>query len=71
MDVEHADLDLADLEASKERDGAYPKGVARKFRWVMQQIRAASRKTQLYQIRSFRLKKLERPGEDERMWIIL
>ena len=69
MEVEHADPDLADLETSKQRDAAYPKGIGKKFRWVMQQIRAASRKTQLYQIRSLRLKKLERPGDDERMWI--
>ncbi len=69
MDVEHADPDLAALETNLLLDANYPQGIGKKFRWVMQQIRLAVRKNQLYQIGSLRLKKLERPGNDERMWL--
>ena len=69
MKVEHADPELAKLETDKRRDANYTKGIGKKFRWVMQQIRIATRKAQLYQIRSLRLKKLKRPGDDEAMWL--
>ncbi len=70
MNVEHADPSLAEMEKGPgPRDSDFPQGIAKKFRWVMQQIRMAAKKAQLYQIRSLRLKKLERPGDDERMWL--
>jgi plasmid maintenance system killer protein len=69
MEVEHADADLAQLEIDPRGDSAFPQGVGKKYRWVMQQIRLAAQKKQLYQIRSLRLRKLERPGNDERMWL--
>jgi len=69
MDVEYADPDLAVLETDLSLDSKYPKGIAKKFRWVMQQIRLATQKNQLYQIGSLRLKKLEGRENDERMWL--
>ncbi len=68
MDVEHDDPDLSVLETDPSLDARHPKGVARKYRWVMQQIRLAVRKNQLYQIGSLQLKKLE-GSDDEAMWI--
>lgn len=69
MDVEHADPDLAALERDKGLDSDYPQGIGKKYRWVMQQIRMARQKSQLHQIRSLKLKKLERPGDDWAMWL--
>lgn len=69
MNVEFADPVLAKLETDERHDADYPKGIGKKFRWVMQQIRIAARKSQLYQLRSLKLKKLTRPGEDEAMWL--
>jgi plasmid maintenance system killer protein len=69
MEVEFADPDLAELYTDMTRDADFPQGIGKKFRWVVQQIRNAAKKNQLYQIRSLRLKKLERPGNDERMWL--
>ena len=69
MRVDHADSDLATLEMDTSLDAKYPKGIGKKYRWVMQQVRLAARKNQLYQIGSLRLKKLKRPGNDEAMWL--
>jgi plasmid maintenance system killer protein len=70
LTVEHADPDLARLERNEPGEVAkWPPGIGRKFQWVMQQIRGVDRKNQLYQFRSLRLKKLERAGDDEAMWL--
>lgn len=69
MDVTHADPDLDRMERETSLDGRFERGIAKKFRWVMQQIRLARGKVQLYQIGSLRLKKLKRPGNDEAMWL--
>jgi plasmid maintenance system killer protein len=69
LQVEHADPALELLERDPSQDTKWPKGVGKKFRWVMQQIRIVDRKNQLYQFGSLRLKKLERPGDDEAMWL--
>jgi plasmid maintenance system killer protein len=69
LQVEHADPALALLERDKSEDSKWPKGIGKKFRWVMQQIRVVDRKNQLYQFGSLRLKKLKRPGNDEAMWL--
>jgi plasmid maintenance system killer protein len=69
MEAEHDDPELAKMETDTSLDSRYPQGVAKKYRWVMQQIRIAAKKSQLYQIGSLRLKKLEDRGLEERMWI--
>lgn len=63
------------MEAEDTFRGKFDVGVAKKYRWVMQQIRFVSRRNQLYQYTSLRLKKLERPGPDHGMhltkkWIL-
>ena len=69
MQVEHADPDLAALEVDESLDAKWPKGIGKKYRWVMQQIRLAAQKKQLYQIGSLRLLKLQGRENEERMWL--
>lgn len=69
MEVDHDDADLAQMEMDTSLDSRYPQGVASKYRRIMQHIRIAARKNQLYQIGSLRLKKMQARDGEERIWI--
>jgi plasmid maintenance system killer protein len=69
LEVEFADPDLELLEKEPSQDSKYEKWVGKRFRYTMQIIRTVDRKNQLYAFKGLRLKKLERPGEDEAMWL--
>ena len=69
LQVEHADPNLARVETDAAFAAGLDVGIAKKFRYVMQQIRIVTRKNQLYQYGGLRLKKLTRPGDEYRMWL--
>ncbi len=58
LDVEHADPDLARVEAELEYSGGLSVPIVKQFRILMQTIRTVSRKAALYQFRGRRLEKL-------------
>lgn len=68
LEVEHADPDLARMETDLGFTAGFDAGIAKKFRYTMQQIRTVSRWNQLYQYKGFRLKKIAEPSR-YRFWL--
>ena len=58
LEVEHADNDLARIEAEADFTARLPAPVIKKFRILMQIIRSVSRRNSLYQFGGCRLEKL-------------
>src|SRR5258708_38469888 len=69
LEVEHADPELARLEADTSQDAKYAKGIGKRFRFSMQIIRQVQTERDLYRFNGLRYKRLKRPGGESAVWL--